>query len=96
MTDLTELEQNADREARHGHRELVEKLQARVAELEAERDTEWDAAIRAAAGEAQELEGKWRKLSDYDAWYDGYPRAAVNIQTAILTLLRNEGGDDDQ
>lgn len=31
---LTELEQRADSEARHAHRELVEELEARIKELE--------------------------------------------------------------
>jgi len=34
MTDLTELEMAADTEARHAHRELVEKLEAKLAEAE--------------------------------------------------------------
>jgi hypothetical protein len=34
MTDLTELELRANEEARHSHRELVERLEDRIKELE--------------------------------------------------------------
>lgn len=34
MSDLTELEMRADTEARHAHRELVERLEDRVNALE--------------------------------------------------------------
>lgn len=54
MSKLTELEQQADREARHGHRELVERLE--------EEKTELALQVIASQGQADEALGRVAEL----------------------------------
>jgi len=86
MTELTELEQTADREARHGHRELVERLEAEKKEL----------ALQALASQGQADEALARvaelEAEREGAWNDAI-RAAADIcdqeryDTSLLTSL---------
>jgi len=84
---IDDLEQAANEEARHAHREALEAAQARIAELEAERDAAWNAALEAAA------ECCTAELRNTNTLLSNPPQsaAALDARDAIRALMKKEG-----
>ena len=90
---LTEIEQRADAEARHAHRELVEELEAKLARAERRNDAleqlrpvwaqGWTKDSMAAQASANALSQLWKMLGVQDQ----------TQAVAALTALKGEADD---